>query len=106
MNEEEKEAIDNLKLNATNNGFSLYDGTTNIFRLTDIQTLLKLIEKQKAELDKKDRIIENMTKYISKLDIDEDICSKNIINPQLCNEKYSNCNECIKEYFEKKVGEE
>ena len=30
---------------------------------------------------------------------------KNIANTELCNEKYSNCKECIKQYFERKSKE-
>ena len=55
--------------------------------------------------DKQEKMIELMAEYIKDLDIDEDICIKNIINPQLCNEEYSNCKECIKQYFEKKAEE-
>lgn len=58
------------------------------------------------ELDKKDETIDLMAEYISNLDIDEDICMKNIANTELCNEKYSNCKECIKQYFEKKAEAE
>lgn len=60
------------------------------------------IHKDKVEriTGKKDKIIDEMAEYINKLDIDEDICTKNIINPELCNEQYSNCTECIKQYFE------
>lgn len=56
-----------------------------------------------AELDKKDKIINEMTEYISKLDIDDEICSKNTINPEYCNEDYTNCKKCIIEYFTKKA---
>ena len=72
-----------------------------------IDTVLKLLKEQdnrikELESDKeiKNKIIDRMAEYINKLDIDEDICTKNIINPELCNEQYSNCKECIKQYFE------
>ncbi len=55
------------------------------------------------ELEKKDKEIDEMTEYITNLDIDEDICKNNITQPELCNEEYSNCKECIKQYFYKKV---
>lgn len=59
------------------------------------------LEKEKqADKEIKNKIIDRMAEYINKLDIDEDICTKNIINPELCNEQYSNCKECIKQYFE------
>ena len=63
---------------------------------TAIETIL-------FELDKKDKIINEMVEYISKLDIDDEICSKNTINPEYCNEDYTNCKKCIIEYFTKKV---
>lgn len=72
-----------------------------------IELVLKELEKKdnrikELESDKeiKNKIIDRMAEYINKLDIDEDICTKNIINPELCNEQYSNCKECIKQYFE------
>ena len=55
------------------------------------------------EVEKKDKIINLMAEYISNIEIDEDICMKNIANTELCNEKYSNCKECIKQYFEQKA---
>lgn len=61
--------------------------------------------KQDLEIREKDKQIDLMAKYISNLEIDEDICMKNIANTELCNEKYSNCKECIKQYFERKEKE-
>lgn len=58
------------------------------------------------ENSEKDKIIDEMVKYISDLDIDEDICMKNVVNAEICNEEYSNCKECIKEYFINKVEKE
>ena len=47
--------------------------------------------------------IDLMAEYIATLDIDEDICMNNKINSEWCNEDYTNCKECIKQYFERKV---
>lgn len=47
------------------------------------------------------KAIDNMAEYISKLDIEEDICMKNIANTEMCNEEHSNCKECIKKHFYK-----
>ena len=58
------------------------------------------IKELESDKEIKNKIIDRMAEYINKLDIDEDICTKNIINPELCNEQYSNCKECIKQYFE------
>lgn len=60
-------------------------------------------EQAKAIVEKQKKIINEMAKYINKLDIDEDICTKNVTNPEYCNEYYTNCKKCIKEYFTKKV---
>ena len=46
--------------------------------------------------------IDLMAEYISKIDIEEDICIKNKTNPDWCNEDYTNCKNCIKQYFERK----
>lgn len=70
------------------------------------EDLEMLNEGWKIELEQKDKIIDEMAEYINELDIDEDICTKNVINPQLCNEEYSNCKECIKEYFKKESEKE
>ena len=43
--------------------------------------------------------IDLMAEYISKIDIEEDICIKNKTNPDWCNEDYTNCKDCIKQYF-------
>lgn len=119
MTNEEKKTIDKLK-----NGkkYTLVEiirvfkkeGIEN-FRITRkeyLDIILNLLEKQdnrikELESDKeiKNKIIDRMAEYINELDIDEDICTKNIINPELCNEQYSNCKECIKQYFENKAKE-
>ena len=67
--------------------------------------LLEQIRCLNLDKDEKDKQIDLMAKYISNLEIDEDICMKNIANTELCNEKYSNCKECIKQYFERKEKE-
>lgn len=120
MNEKEKKAIKSMKEFA----YTIH-GTLSI---KEAQTVLNLLEKKdkeiqfqkeinkteqnrhkqtekslKGQLQKKDMIIDLMAEYIDGLDIDEDICSKNTFNPELCNEEYSNCKDCIKQYFERKV---
>ena len=62
-----------------------------------------IVENVFRVIDKKDMIINEMTEYINKLDIDDDICTKNTVNPEYCNEDYTNCKKCIIEYFTKKV---
>ena len=53
-------------------------------------------------IEKKDKIIEQMTYYIMNLDIDEDICQK--VNCDT-NSGELDCKECIIAYFENKVKE-
>lgn len=49
--------------------------------------------------------IDLMAEYIATLDIEEDICMNNKINSEWCNEDYTNCKKCIKQYFERKCEE-
>ena len=58
------------------------------------------------KIKKKDKQIDLMAEYISKIDIEEDICIKNKTNPDWCNEDYTNCKNCIKQYFERKAEDE
>lgn len=92
MNEKEKEAIERckqlIKVEHAN-----WIGISNQLAII---TLLNLIEK-------KDKIIDLMAESISNLDIDEDICMKNIANTDLCNEDYTKCKECVIEHFNQKI---
>ena len=58
----------------------------------------KITEKIK-EIEKKDKIINSMSKYIAEIDNDDVICN----GKTECDE---NCNVCIKQYFENKANEE
>ena len=63
-----------------------------------IETVLSMIEK-------KDKQIDLMAEFISKQDVEEEICIKNKTNPDWCNEDYTNCKDCIKQYYERKSKE-
>lgn len=65
----------------------------------DINSILGYQERVIKEIEEKDKIIQNMSKYILSLDIDKDICMKNTTNTELCNEDNSNCVECIIKHF-------
>ena len=59
----------------------------------------ELVQQKNKEIDLKDKQIDLMAEYISKRDVEEDICMKNKTNPDWCNEDYTNCQGCIKKYF-------
>lgn len=70
--------------------------------------LLKIYKEQdnyNARIEKKDKIIDLMAKYIADID-NEDICFE--IENKYCdkNMDYSECEDCIKQYFERKVEKE
>lgn len=109
-----EKAIENIKLSKST---FLFGAEQTIVNIEDLDTVLnelerykKLINRKNARLSeyagdiaKRDKVINEMAGYIMYLDIDEDICMKNTTNTELCNEKYTNCRECIKEYFYKKA---
>ena len=93
MTNEQREAIEYLKESVL-----IYKNT--IPKISDaIDTALSLIKEQQEEIEKKDKQIDLMAEYISKRDVEEDICMKNKTNPDWCNEDYTNCQDCIKKYF-------
>lgn len=57
--------------------------------------------KEKTELQNK--IIDLMAEFISQTEIDEVICKD--IEHCIADDEYSNCYECIKQYFENKAKE-
>ncbi len=69
---------------------------------TDLEDLN---EGWKIELKKKDKVIDLMAKYIADID-NEDICFE--IENKYCdkNMDYGECEDCIKQYFERKVEDE
>lgn len=100
MTNEQREAIEYLKESVL-----IYKNT--IPKISDaIDTALSLIKEQQEEIEKKDKQIDLMAEYISKRDVEEDICMKNKTNPDWCNEDYTNCQDCIKKYFADLVEKE
>lgn len=100
MTNEQREAIEYLKESVL-----IYKNT--IPKISDaIDTALSLIKEQQEEIEKKDKQIDLMAEYISKRDVEEDICMKNKTNPDWCNEDYTNCQDCIKQYFADLVEKE
>lgn len=134
MENEQREAIDKLT-NGEKIDFATLvrtfkkEGIENfaVVRKEYLDTVLSLIKEQQEEIgslqkelneenkrsmilannDKfKEQVIDLMAEHISKQDIDKDICMKNITNPDWCNEDYTNCQDCIKQYFADLVKKE
>lgn len=59
-------------------------------------------DKAYKELEEKEQIINAMSKYIAKLDIDEDICKKMGIFKDCEIKDVENCKKCIIKYFKNK----
>lgn len=95
MTDEEKDSIEIL--NNTELDINTIDSVDLHTYNYAVKTVLNLIEK-------KDKIIDEMAKYISEIDTSEEIC-ENID----CDENTNihtgeiDCKNCIKEYFKKKV---
>lgn len=107
MSEEEKKVIEWLKnkpeecTNIINASSYIENKKAYAKERTNFKILLNLITKLQKENEEKDKQIDLMAEYISKIDIEEDICINNKTNPDWCNEDYKNCKNCIKQYFEK-----
>lgn len=77
--------------------------------LIEIQeTVLSMLQEQQEENKKKDKIIEEMARFMTNKDIDEDICRYQVVE-HCKDEKYgvttNVCINCIKQYFERKRNE-
>lgn len=74
----------------------------------DLETILNILEKQKAEIEKKDKIIDKIVYYLSDFDIDEMCgkCDKCIGNGCYVDDDIEFKINCIKKYFEKKAEED
>mgnify|MGYP005775275109 FL=1 len=70
-----------------------------------VVTKKEYIETVLSMLKEKDKQIDLMAEFISKQDVEEEICIKNKTNPDWCNEDYTNCKDCIKQYYERKSKE-
>lgn len=109
MTDEEKKAVKSFKQENENDLSRLED--FNDYTQTLIKrnnTILNLIQKQQAELKKKDKIIDLMERFIANLDTDENICKHQAA--EFCEGtdgvSLDICVKCINQYFEKKVEED
>lgn len=65
---------------------------------------ITLKEKDK-KIEKKNKMIDLMARYIASLDIEEDICEKTGRLNECDSMALGECEDCIKQYFERKVEE-
>lgn len=100
MTEEEKKAVNNLWSSVTDVMFNVLYSQEDLQK--DLKIALNLIQKQQKEIEKKDKINDEMAKYIACLDNEETICKKHY-SGDLCEDKDIVCWECVKQYFENKV---
>lgn len=107
MTDEEKKAIERLNkyIKEQKEEFNMFGYITTLeIDLKNTETILNLIENQKAELEKKDKIIDEMAetlRYYNGMKQEQCFCI------DICGEKecdMKNCKDIIKQYFEKKVG--
>lgn len=72
------------------------------------KVILNLIQEQEKEIEKKDKIIDELSYYLSDFDIDEMCikCEKCIGNGCNADDDLNFKINCIKQYFEKKVEKE
>lgn len=96
--EEYRKQIKTLKENGEPEGYGTTIDTIK-GRICNIQLVLNLIEKQESELEKKEAIINEMAKHIH-LSGDYEC-----LNKECEDDGDISCEDCIKEYFYKKVKE-
>lgn len=94
----EQEAIEICKKEIIEPFYDFPNPTSIELKDTDVEA----IETVLSMLKEKDKQIDLMAEFISKQDVEEEICIKNKTNPDWCNEDYTNCKDCIKQYFERK----
>ena len=102
MSEEEntiKEKLDELR-ECLEYGLDYKDyiSVVNVFDYIE-----KILEKQRKEIEIKDKVIEEMAEYIGNLDTDEDICKEINVPVNEFGECEIACKDCVKEYFRNKV---
>ena len=114
MTDKQKEAIEYFKKridicmeNANICDDNDFDEEATCLRKEQIltETVVNLLQTQQAEIEKKDKIIDEMATYIATLDIEEDICEKTK-NEHCDKMNFGECEDCIKQYFERKAKNE
>ena len=105
MSEEEKKAIEWLKyLQETRKEQIRQQAWVGTNTFDAIDEVLNLIEKQQAEIEKKDKIIDEMAEFLEdELTIDTFCIKENCYADEYVNGHCQKCLNCIIEYFTKKV---
>ena len=104
MKDKEKEAIESIKKKLHRKA----DYDTGVWiAQNDLETVLNLIQTQQAKIEKKDKIIDEMAKYLASIDFDEHCVEV----PGICigcpkEDDLDGYMQCIKQYFERKVENE
>jgi len=98
LSKEEKEAIDYFRKEVEEKQW--IESNFNITERNNLRKLLKIIEKQQKDIEKKEKIIDLMIKELSNQYNDYEPC---YLDDKMECKKYKDCKECIKQYFEKKV---
>lgn len=104
MTKEQEEAIEILKQDLE---LAKKEDVIDIDVLTGyLEIALKLIQEQQEENKKKDEIIEEMARFMTNKNIDEDICRYQVV--EHCKDEEHGvttnvCINCIKQYFERKA---
>lgn len=99
MTKEEKKAIEKLKW--------YFKNSKSLDIAKQTYTVLNLIQKQQVEIEKKDKIIEELEDIF----YDYQLCEYEITDctyrkcEDIADDKEPPCKQCIKQYFEKKVEE-
>lgn len=101
MNEEEKKVIERLKRIDIKFFLSGMNEQSN-YIVDEANKVNNAIETALNLLEKKDKMIDEMATYIATLDIEEDICEKTK-NEHCDKMNFGECEDCIKQYFERKV---
>lgn len=100
MTEEEEKAIEELE--SATNIFNYVVTYEKDYLIESIKVVLNLIQKLQEENKKKDKIIDLMAEELENQFLHCEPCW--LDNEVKC-KNYSNCIDCIKQYFEEKVEE-
>lgn len=108
--QEQEEAIERLNRFKTieilySNTFAMHIEQLKTLQ-EDIETVLSMLKEQQEENKKKDKIIDEMTEWISERCFYKDDYSNSCEIIQDSCYKDENCKDCIKQYFENKAEKE